>query len=242
MEIVSVIIPTFNRFKLLLNTIQSVKSQTYKHIEIIVVNDCSTQKEYYEYNWKENGIIIIHLEQNSKQVHGFSCCGGYQRNFGIDISTGKYIAFCDDDDIWLPSKIELQLDAMKKTGCKMSSSDGLIGNGIYDSNKTYKKYNAEHYLNTLQNIYKNKGSKLLDNGFPDIWNLEFLKIHNCMICSSVIIEKKIIDLAGKFIIANHHIIPDDYNYWLRVLEHTNSVYVKEICFYYDASHGFGQNY
>ena len=52
MDIVSVIIPTFNRFKYLLNTIKSVKEQTYNNIEIIVVNDCSTEKEYYEYNWK----------------------------------------------------------------------------------------------------------------------------------------------------------------------------------------------
>ena len=46
---VSVIIPTFNRFKYLLNTIKSIKKQTYKNIEIIVVNDRSTQKEYYDY-------------------------------------------------------------------------------------------------------------------------------------------------------------------------------------------------
>ena len=44
MEQVSVIIPSFNRFKYLINTILSVKQQTYKKIEIIVVNDCSTQK------------------------------------------------------------------------------------------------------------------------------------------------------------------------------------------------------
>ena len=46
------------------------------------------------------------------------------------ISTSKYIGFCDDDDTWFPNKIELQLKAMKITGCKMSSTDGLIGNGI----------------------------------------------------------------------------------------------------------------
>ena len=49
MEKVSVIIPTFNRFKYLLNTIESVKKQTYNNLEIIVVNDKSIQKEYYNY-------------------------------------------------------------------------------------------------------------------------------------------------------------------------------------------------
>ena len=100
-----------------------------------------------------NNIIILHLEKNSKNIFGYACAG-FVRNKGIESSLGKYIAFCDDDDIWFPSKIELQLNAMKTTGCKMSSTDGLFGEGVYDSNKIYKKYNAEHYFNTLKNIYK----------------------------------------------------------------------------------------
>ena len=60
MDKVSVIIPTYNRFIYLLNTIKSIKAQTDKNIEIIVVNDCSTQKEYYEYDYKD--VKIIHLE------------------------------------------------------------------------------------------------------------------------------------------------------------------------------------
>ena len=239
MEKVSVIIPTFNRFKYLLNTIESVKKQTYNNLEIIVVNDRSTQKEYYDYDWNADNIIIIHLEQNSKQKFGFSCPGGYQRNFGIEKSTGKYIAFCDDDDIWFPKKLELQINAMKKSGCKMSSTDGLIGKGVYNENKKYKKYNAEHYYKVLQNIYRRKNSDLLKDGFPNIWTLEFLKIHNCIICSSVVIDKEIVNKVGKFIIAR---TSEDYEYWLRALEHTNSVYVDDVCFYYDGRHGNGQNY
>ena len=163
MEKVSVIIPTFNRFKYLLNTIKSVKEQTYKNLEIIIVNDCSTEKEYYEYNWQENGIIIIHLEENTKQKFGFACVG-YVINKGLEIFTGEYFATCDDDDSWFPKKLELQLNAMKETGCKMSSTDGLIGSGIYDSNKNYEMYNKEHLYSALQNIYRSKGSNLLDNG------------------------------------------------------------------------------
>jgi glycosyltransferase involved in cell wall biosynthesis len=172
MERVSIIIPTFNRFSFLLNTIRSIKLQTYDNIEIIVVNDCSTENEYYEYKWKDNEINIIHLETNSKNIFGFACAA-YVRNKGIEISSGKYIAFCDDDDIWFPSKIELQLNAMKKTGCKMSSTDGLIGNGVYDSNTVYKKYNAEHYFNTLKNIYKEKNSNFLDKSL----DINFIQIN-----------------------------------------------------------------
>jgi len=239
MDKVSVIIPTYNRFSFLLNTIKSIKEQTYKNIEIIVINDCSIQKEYNEYDWKVNNIIIIHLKENSKKKFGFACAG-FVRNKGIEIATGKYIAFCDDDDIWFSKKIDIQIKAMKDTGCKLSSTDGLIGNGVYNSTLKYKKYNAEHHYKTLQNIYKRKGSNLLDNGFPDIWNLNFLKIHNCIICSSVVVEKELLNKINNIKCVKNGI--EDYDCWLRVLEHTNSIYVKDICFYYDDKHGDGKNY
>ena len=229
---VSVIIPTYNRFKYLLNAIQSVKNQTYKNIEIIVVNDCSTQKEYYSYHW--NGVKIIHLKENSRKKFGYPCAG-YVRNQGIKVANGKYIAFLDDDDCWLPNKLSLQLYALKDDNCKMCSTDGLIGKGIYDSKKSYKKYNAEYHYNILQNIYKRKGSNLLENGFPDIWNLDFLKIHNCIICSSVIVEKELLDkIGGMDNVINGK---EDYGCWLKLLEHTNCIYLKDICFYYDLGHG-----
>jgi glycosyltransferase involved in cell wall biosynthesis len=233
---VSVIIPTYNRFKYLLNTVNSVKEQTYKNIEIIVINDCSDQEEYYSYDWKD--VIIINLKENSKKTIGFPCAA-YVRNQGINVSSGKYIAFCDDDDIWFPNKLELQLKAMKETGCKMSCTDGLIGVGVFDKNKVYKKYNAEYYYDILQNIYIQKGSNLLENGFSYIWDLNFLKIHNCVICSSVVIEKEILNTINNMEILKNC---EDYQCWLKSLEHTNLVYIKDVCFYYDSGHGDGQNY
>jgi len=232
---VSVIIPTYNRFKYLLNTIKSVREQTHKNIEIIVVNDGSTQKDYYNNDWKD--VKIIHLKENSKSKFGLAC-PGYVRNQGIKTAKGKYIAFCDDDDVWFPKKIEKQLKAMKKTGCKMSSTDGLIGNGVYDPTKKYKKYNAEHYYKPIAQTYKRNGIDL--NGYPDIWNLKFLKIHNCIICSSVVLEKEILDKINGF--KNKHPAGEDYECWLRALQHTDSVYLKDICLYYDLRHGDGQNY
>jgi glycosyltransferase involved in cell wall biosynthesis len=222
-----------------MHTIQSVKEQTHNNIEIIVVNDCSTENEYYEYNWKDNGIHIIHLPQNSKTTFGFACPGGYQRNFGIKEASGEYIAFCDDDDMWFPKKLELQLKAMKEHGCKMSCTEGLIGRGTYDNRKTYKKYNSENWFNVLKNIYTKRGSSLLDNGFPTVWTTEFFKVHNCAICSSMVIKKDIIDEVGDFVIARAN---EDYEYWCRAVKVTNCVYVDEPCIYYDSGHGDGQNY
>lgn len=238
MEKVSVIIPTFNRFKYILNTIKSIKKQTYTNLEIIVINDNSTQEEYYDYNWKENNIEIIHLDKNSKENFGYPCVG-YVRNIGIKKSTGVYIAFCDDDDIWFPKKIELQMNAMKQSKCKMSSTDGLIGHGIYCEKKTYKKYNAEYFYKTLQLKYKNANSTFLKNGFPKIWTLDFIEIHNCIINSSVVVDKNILVKSGMMPYDRRS---QDYKCWLNVLKHTNSIYVDEICFYYDSKHGDGANH
>lgn len=237
---VSIIIATYNRFDYLMNAIKGAKEQTYKNTEIIVVNDCSEQKEYYEYDWAGNDIIIIHLEKNSKSVFGFACPGGYQRNFGINIATGKYIAFCDDDDSWFPDKLTLQVKAMKETNCKMSSTDGCVGRGPYNQSRKYRKYNAEVFWRRLQLKFEKKNKiELIQNGFPRIWNRKFMKVHNCMICSSVIIEKDIIDKTGRFSIKNY---ADDYEYWLRILKHTDSVYVSNVCVYYDIGHAGGRKY
>lgn len=236
-ETVSVIIPSYNRFHYLMNTIKSIRNQTYTDIEIIVVNDCSTQNEYYVHDW--TGIHIIHLPKNSREIFGYVSMG-YVRNQGIHKSKGKYVAFCDDDDIWFPNKLELQINAMKKTNCKMSSTEGLYGKGPYDFTKTYKKYNSEHYYETIKQIYRNKGSPLMDNGYPEIWNLEFLKVHNCMISCSVILHREILEKINHI----NHLPPaqEDYDCWLRSLQHTNSAYVTDVCFYYDGGHGDGVNY
>ena len=235
MEKVSIIIPTYNRFKYLMNTIDSIKNQTYNNIEIIVVNDCSTQIDYYTYNWD---VKIIHLDKNTKDIFGY-VCAAHVRNEGIKHATGKYISFCDDDDIWLPHKLELQLKLLNESECKMCCTDGFIGIGEYNINQRYSIHNAEYYYTTLQDIYKNHGSQLI-HGFPDIFNLDFLKIHNCIICSSVIIEKIILDKINNF----NTIKPpgEDYDCWLRALQHTNCLYIKTPCFYYDNGHGDGRHY
>jgi glycosyltransferase involved in cell wall biosynthesis len=237
-DLISIIIPTYNRFKFLLNTLKSVKQQSYKNIEIIVINDGSSEKEYYEYNWEENGIIIINLETNSKEKFGYGCVG-YVRNEGIKKSSGKYIAFCDDDDIWLPDKLEKQIVALKESDCKMCCTDGYIGTGEYDEKKKYKKYNAEHCYKAIKNKYVQKNSDLLNNGFPKIWNLEFLKIHNCVINSSVLIEKSILDIINGVPLKRRG---QDYLCWLNALKYTNIIYLDDLYFYIDRKHGNGSNH
>jgi glycosyltransferase involved in cell wall biosynthesis len=225
---VSVIIPSYNRFKSLLNAIQSIKQQTYTNIEIIVVNDGSSEKEYYE--WDAEGVRLIHLEINSREKYNectLESCIGFVRNAGIDVAQGYYIAFCDDDDIWFPKKLQLQIEAMKETGCQMSSTDGYIGCGEYDKNQNYQKYNGECFYDAIRNIHRRKGSRLMENGYPRIWTLNFLLVHNAMITSSVVIKKQVL---GQFM--NVKYIAEDYDCWLRALQKTDSVYVDDVCFYY----------
>ena len=253
-ELVSVIIPSYNRFKFLMLAIQSIKKQTYKNIEIIVVDDGSTEQEYHSYDWEKNGIKIIHLDTNSKEIFGYPCVG-YVRNAGVLASNSKsandansanatkYYAFLDDDDqFFSPNKLELQIAAMKRTGCKMSCTEALFGYGEYDSSKSYKKYNAEAHIDILKNVYKDT-TFLGDNGeFPEIWTKEFLAIHNCVICSSVVIEKSLLNNINNMRhLSIAAIIPEDYDCWLRATEYTNCVYIKEPCVYYDGGHGYGLN-
>lgn len=249
-ELISVIIPSYNRFRFLLRAIQSIRSQTYKNIEIIVINDGSTEQEYHSYDWEKNGIKIIHLETNSKEIFGYPCVG-YVRNFGIldkisnsaNAKSAMYFSFLDDDDQFIfPQKLELQIAAMKRTGCKMSSTEALFGYGEYDSNKTYSKYNAEAHIDILKNVYKDTSFLGDDGEFPEIWTKDFLKIHNCVICSSVVIDRSLLNNINNMRhISIAALIPEDYDCWLRATEYTDCVYIKEPCVYYDGDHGYGLN-
>ena len=103
---VSVVIPTFNRQKILLETIQSIRNGS-PNASIIVVNDGSSEPEYYSHNFGDD-VIIVHLSKNTFTFFGTKLPGCI-RNIGSMLATGKYIAFLDDDDVWLPKKIELQI-------------------------------------------------------------------------------------------------------------------------------------
>ncbi len=232
--LVSVIIPSYNRFKYLLNAVESVKAQTYPNIEIIVINDRSSQEQYYAHNFDD--IIVIHLDQNSKSALGFACAA-YVRNAGIKVAKGKYVAFLDDDDIWLPIKLERQIEMMQATGAKMSCTEGYLGHGVYDIGKKYPKYLTEVCFEVLRQKYRH--TTFLTDGFPPIWNDTFLKIHNCCITSSVIVEKEILIKVGCMKLIN---FGEDYDCWLKVIKNTTCAYVQEPCFYYDSNHGDGQLY
>ena len=110
-ELISVVIPTYKRNKSLKRAIDSIINQTYKNIEIIVVDDNSKFPEIR----KENEELIneysekIVLVKNKENLGG-----GLSRNEGIKIAKGKFIAFLDDDDEYYSNKIEEQYRLYKK--------------------------------------------------------------------------------------------------------------------------------
>ncbi|WP_293297035.1 glycosyltransferase [Pedobacter sp. UBA4863] len=100
--LVSVIIPLYNAEKYISETIESVLNQTYQNIEIIIIDDGSTDNSLALAKSYENSKIKV-FSQDNKGVSS-------ARNFGISIAKGDYIQFLDADDLIAPSKIELQIE------------------------------------------------------------------------------------------------------------------------------------
>lgn len=108
---VSAVITTKNRCALLKRAVESVLSQTYKNIECIVVDDASND-DTPDYCQSLNDVKYIRIPVEESRG------GNYARNQGVKNALGEYIAFLDDDDCWLPEKIEKQIALIleKKNG------------------------------------------------------------------------------------------------------------------------------
>lgn len=104
---ISIIIPTHNRKDLLKNAIQSAVNQTYRNIEIIVVDDASTCNNKIIIDSFKEPIIYYRFENNQ----GGNIC----RNKGVELAHGEIIAFLDDDDIWHKEKLEKQYTHMRES-------------------------------------------------------------------------------------------------------------------------------
>lgn len=113
--LVSIITPMYNSEKYIGETIESVLNQTYKNWEMLIINDCST----------DNGADIVKKYQKlDKRIKLFSNTTNkgvsYSRNYGIEISAGKYIAFLDSDDLWSNTKLQKQVAFMEEKNIILS--------------------------------------------------------------------------------------------------------------------------
>jgi len=106
--LVSVIIPTYNRSHMLLRAVQSVLRQTYRSLECIVVDDGSSDNsiEKIRRQFQDKRLIFLRHDMNKNASSA--------RNTGIAYSKGQFLAFLDDDDEWLPEKLQKQLSLIQK--------------------------------------------------------------------------------------------------------------------------------
>lgn len=114
--LVSIIMPSWNTGKYISESIQSVLAQTYTNWELIIVDDCSTDNtDEVIANFYDKRIRYLKNTQNSGAA--------LTRNRALREAKGEWIAFLDSDDIWLPEKLEKQIEFMKKNNYVFSYHD-----------------------------------------------------------------------------------------------------------------------
>lgn len=132
MPLVSVVVPFYNKKKWLPEALNSVLSQTYNNIEVIVVDDGSKEDISDLPELKDDRVKLFRNDNSGP---------AYARNFGIIQSNGKYIAFLDSDDFWEKNKLEVQILAMEKNNAVWSQHNYYY---YYDDGKK-KKINTYKY-------------------------------------------------------------------------------------------------
>ncbi len=205
MPLVSVIIPTYNRPELLRLTLESVHNQTFSDLEVLVVDDGTPNSE--------NEVLC----QEFPKVRYFKIenSGGPSkpRNLGIQNSSGKYLAFVDDDDLWLPHKLETQVKILEEnleyglvhSPCKVIDYQGLETGVIIGRPGTPDVKHGDVKLRMIGN-----------------WTL---------MMSSVLIRKKIASQVGYF----NTKMPqagEDAEYWSRCSFYTKFYYLDEPLAFY----------
>ncbi len=180
---VSVIIPTFNRAGWVREAVDSVLHQTVKPREVLVVDDGSTDGTGDVLSEYGDAIRVLRLEEN----RGVSAA----RNRGIEAAAGRYVAFLDSDDLWLPRKLEVQMAYVREyPEFRIHQTDEIwIRNGVrVNPGKRHRK--------------------------PEGWIFE-PSLHLCLISpSAVMIEKRLFDEVGLF--DERYPACEDYDLWLRI--------------------------
>lgn len=225
---VSIIIPVYNRANIIERTVNNILQQTYKEIEVIVVDDGSTDNiDDVMQHYKDDRVRYIKIEQN------MGAC--YARNVGVRAAKGEYIAFQDSDDLWMDEKIEHQLECIKSSNfdiciCRMMQ--------IYENGKR-KEFHGETFSQqsiTVENelgksffstqlIFGKKGCFLeepFDETFPRFqdWDLgiRLVKKYKIIFLDEILVERYLQSnsvsnnsskgyIAGKLLLEKYH---EDY--------------------------------
>jgi Glycosyl transferase family 2 len=224
---VSAIICSYNRYDGLLRALASVRAQTFRAAEIIVVNDGSTDPRYRTAP-RPADVIWIDQAENTRARFGFPCLG-HVKNVGLARATGEWVAFLDDDDEWLPGKLAAQIAAVRATGCRMCATEAWRGEGTFDAQKKYPRYLAEW----------TKHDRL-----PEKFTLADIARDNLIIHSSALIERALVAEMGGYdelplggVMRDGRLVVEDWELWQRCLRATDCAFVRAPQVYYDGAHG-----
>lgn len=185
---VSIIIPTFNGSRYLTQTIDSVLNQTFKNFEVIVVDDGSTEN------------ISTILSSYSKQINYIykkRTGPAATRNAGIILSKGEYVALLDHDDIWLPEKLEIEVEFLNN-----NPQCGLV-------------YTYPRLIDSEGKIIEHEPPSHFPCGSVFI---DFLKRNRITTFSATMIRKKVFDSLGFLDERKEVMTCDDYDMWLRITD------------------------
>ena len=199
----SVIIPTYKRANLVSQAIESVLAQTYTDYEVIVINDGSPDNTKEVLASFGDKITVINQENQGVAA---------ARNAAIKLAKGRYIAFLDDDDLWLPNKLEKQIACLES-----HPNIGLVYSDMFcfDENGTFP--------DTWSQV----------NPTPPVQELWILFVRNFIPIPSVVVRRECLDAVGEF---DSTTVPcEDYDMWLRIIEKFPVYFLNEPLVHYRRS-------
>lgn len=191
--LVSVIVPTYNRPDFLVRTMRSILDQTYDNIELVVISNCRSDENRKAADSLNDPRVYYADQDNS---------GGPSapRNHGIRLAKGEYIAVCDDDDIWLPTKLEKQIEALQN-----NPDCGLCYTHMIFFDETGDEWSDERSLT----------------------DFDALRYKNVVPISSVVIRAELIEKHGGFEESKLVGISEDYEFILRHSYYTKFLFIDE---------------
>jgi glycosyltransferase involved in cell wall biosynthesis len=200
--LVSVIITAYNRPEYLKFTLQSINNQTYRNIEILVIDDGSA-------NNNSNKIKeIVKTFENCKYFYKENTGQPDSRNYGITRAKGKFITFCDDDDIWVKNKIELQVSTLQN-----NLDYGMTTCCVGFINENGDKLNR----------------KRCHSGFNHGYVFEFFLEKNRISSPAPMLKTEIFEKVGFF--NKSFTIAEDWEFWRRVTFYYEIFFMDQILAY-----------
>lgn len=153
---ISVVVPTYNAEETILETVDSVLKQTLTDFELIIINDGSTDKTLETLNKVQDHRLKVETFENAGVIES--------RNRGIRLAQGEYISFLDSDDVWKPSKLSEQLQALEnhpEAAVAYSWVDYIDVNSNFIHHGWHPEHQGDVYNEMFQYCFIENGSNIL---------------------------------------------------------------------------------